>query len=235
MKNESPTLALGPPVKRQGLQQTAYKRIRKGILTGKIAPGVQLKIGELAAALNVSANPVREALRQLEAEGMVCFCPNRRIEVIQLSHEDLEDIYFLLLPLEEMALKRCFKSIRPSHLKELKAYCEQMSDEEIIGSRWIELNWLFHKKIHEISGSPRLAIMLRNLRNNITPYLYISFEDEKRIRQANEEHSELISAFESEDYSSGEQVLRKHLINGQLAISSILNLEKKPLAESGDL
>ena len=225
-------MSLGPPVKRQDLQQTAYKRIRDGILTGKIVPGVQLKIGELASALNVSANPVREALRQLEAEGMVCFNHNRRIKVIQLSSEDLEDIYFLLLPLEEMALKRCFQAIGPSHLNELKTYSDQMSDASISGSKWIELNWLFHKKIHEISSSRRLARILRGLRNNITPYLYLSFENKKRVEEANKEHAILVQAFENKDYSLGEKVLRQHLLNGQSAISSILEKEQMALANT---
>lgn len=232
MKKSSSILSLGPPVKRQDLQQTAYKRIRDGILTGKIVPGVQLKIGELASALNVSANPVREALRQLEAEGMVCFNHNRRIEVIQLSPEDLEDIYFLMVPLEEMALKRCFQAISPGHLNELKIYCDQMSDASISGSKWIELNWLFHKKIHEISGSRRLARILRGLRNNITPYLYLSFEDKKRVEEANEEHAILAQAFENKDYALGEKVLRQHLLNGQSAISSILEKERMALAQT---
>ena len=226
MAKSSALSSLGPPVEKQGLQKTAYERIRKGILTGKIAPGMQLKIGEVATALNVSANPVREALRQLEAEGMVSFGKNRRIEVIQLSPEDLDDIYSLLIPLEIIALERCFKNIKPDNIKDLKTYCHRMNNTEIAGSKWIELNWHFHKKIHEMSASPRLVNMLRSLRNNITPYLYLSLHDKPRIEQANREHDLIIEALETKNRSLGEEVLRVHLSNGHLAISYLLKEQK---------
>lgn len=226
MESSKSTSPLGPPVKQQGLQRTVYKRIRKGILTGAIAPGGQLKIGELAAALNVSANPVREALRHLEAEGMVRFSENRKIEVVQLSPEDLDDIYSIMRPLEEIALEKCIDLIDEQCLAELEIVCQKMSREGLDSSEWMDLNHLFHRTIHQAAGSPRLVGILGRLRDHVTPYLYISFGDPYRIEQANNEHDLLFYALREGDLEQGKQILRAHLTHGCDAIRKLLDDEK---------
>ena len=217
--------ALGPPLEQRGLQRTVYERIRKGILTGAFAPGGQIKIGELAAALDVSANPVREALRQLEAEGMVRFSQNKKIEVFRLSLEDLNDIYSIMVPLEEIALEKCFNLIDGDGVEELKTFCKKMMKEDLSGSEWMELNWMFHRNIHNSSGSPRLAGILKGLRANITPYLHISFGSKVRIYQANLEHQQLLQALEENNIEQGRLILRSHLSHGCAAIGELMEKE----------
>lgn len=227
METSGPTEAWGPPVKKQGLQRTVYQRIRKGILTGAIGPGGQLKIGELAKALNVSANPVREALRQLEAEGMVQFLHNRRIEVVQLSQEDLNDVYSIMIPLEEIALEKCFDLIDDAGIKRLETVCEKMMDPGLHESEWMELNLLFHRTIHQATQSPRLASILKGLRANITPYLYISFGDKGRIKQANIEHNHLVQVLKDGNLAKAKRLLSAHLSHGCTAICKLLTDENE--------
>lgn len=228
MKTSKLTSPLGPPVKQQGLQRTVYQRIRKGILTGAIAPGGQLKIGELATALNVSANPVREALRHLEAEGMVRFSENRKIEVVQLSPEDLNDIYSIMIPLEDIALEKCINLIDEQCFAELEIACQKMMEEGLDSPEWMELNRQFHRTLHQTAGSPRLAGILGRLRDHVTPYLYISFGDPSRIEQANIEHDLLLRALQEGDLERGKQILRAHLNHGCEAIGKLLEDEKRP-------
>lgn len=222
MVQDDSTALLGPPLKKQGLQGVVYERLRKAILEGRIEPGNQIKIGDLAARLNVSANPIREALRQLEAEGMVSFLPNRRIMVNKLSRKDLYDIYSLLIPMEKIALEKCFSALDTSVLKALSIYCEKMSHADINGPQWIEFNNSFHRTIHELSGSPRLQKITRSLRANVAPYFYLVVRDRSRINQANNEHAFLLQALEERDRNKAYKVMRKHLQNGCKAIDKIL-------------
>jgi DNA-binding GntR family transcriptional regulator len=220
-------VSLGPPIKKQPLQKVVYARLREAILTSALEPGCQIKIGELAEGLNVSAVPVREALRQLEAEGMVRFQANRRVVVNDISEADLRDIYSILIPLEQIALEKCLKYLEPSSLKAIKAFHRKMSYPEIAGLDWIELNWLFHHKICELTRSPRLMQMVGSLRTSIRPYFRLVVRDKERIVQANEEHEQLLDALETGDLAEGKRVLRRHLKNGCKAIEHLLRQESK--------
>lgn len=227
MKREPPVMQLGPPVEKTQLQRVVYDRLRHVILTGKTEPGQQLKIGELATSLNVSANPVREALRRLEAEGMVSFRANRRIVVNQLTREDLYDIYSIVIPLEEMSLQRGFKSLQLSKLDELEKVFQQMSQPSISGSKRVELNIIFHSQIHEFTGSPRMVKILEGLHNNIAPYLYLALEDDCRMAQSNHEHGLLLEALKKKDLAGAINILTQHLENGCRTIDRIMQEEKE--------
>lgn len=177
--------------------------------------------------MNVSANPVREALRQLEAEGMVRFSKNRKIEVVRLSPEDLKDIYSLMTPLEELGLEKCFKLIDSDTLEELETLCGEMKRENLSSQEWVTLNHRFHTLLHKATGSPRLAGILGRLRDHVTPYLNISFNDPNRIGQAVLEHDGLVECLKNGDLDKAKKIIRNHLNNGCGAIEILLEEEKK--------
>jgi DNA-binding GntR family transcriptional regulator len=226
MTNEPQVVQLGPPVEKTQLQRIVYDRLRHVILTGRTEPGQQLKIGELATSLNVSANPVREALRRLEAEGMVSFRPDRRIVVNKLTREDLYDVYSLVIPLEKMALQRGFKSLQLSKLEKLEEVFQWMSQPDISGSKRIELNIMFHSQIHEFTGSPRMVKILEGLHNNIAPYLYLALTDDSRMAQSNHEHGLLLEALKNRDLDGAIDILTNHLENGCKVIDRIMQKDR---------
>jgi DNA-binding GntR family transcriptional regulator len=226
MKKKSLSKVLGPPIKKQHLQKTVYKTLRRSILSGKLEPGTQIKIGELARNLSVSANPVREALRQLQVEGMVSFQPNKRIIVNRLTKEDLHEIYSILIPLEQIAVEKCLKSLNSRVLADLEATYKEMLSSKISNSRWIELNWAFHHKIHDLTGSPRLSKMLGSLRTSINPYFQLVMKDGSRRKQGNHEHKLILQALKKKDRSAAKKALRQHLRIGCKAIDNVLEREK---------
>jgi len=214
--------AVGPPITKRSLQNVVYGRLHAAILNGRIKPGTKLNISELAEELNVSAVPVREALRQLEAEGCVSFQPNKKVVINQLSEEELNDIYMVMLPMEELALERCFDKIEDSGYLALQGIIDEMTRIGV-SKEWINLNWRFHTQIHEIAGSPRLLNILKVLRSNIIPYLHLSILDEARTNQANQEHLEIFEALKSQKKEKAKAILHRHLENGQKTISRILS------------
>lgn len=220
-------MSVGSPIKRQSLQKMVYERLRHAILAREIEPGEQLKIGELAASFKVSAIPVREALRQLEAESMITFGPQKRIVVNQLSLEDLHDIYSMLYPLEEMAVKKCFEHLNSRSIDELEKTFLKTTVQELSTSEWLNLNWDFHNKIYELAGSPRLTQVVGSLRTGIRPYLCLSFKDSRRISQANKEHASILKAFKTVDWKTCKKAVRQHLKNGCDAIDALLRQESQ--------
>jgi DNA-binding GntR family transcriptional regulator len=215
-------MILDTPIKKQSLQKMAYQSLRQAILEREIEPGAVIKISKLAEKLNVSTMPVREALRQLEVESMVSFNSNKSIVASRLSRAELHDIYDLRIPLEVMALLKCFDRCDKQALKHLGELNRKMSKKSINGSKWFNLNRVFHLSLFEMSGSPRLCKILQGLWNSTGPYLRIFSESEKAVTRANREHTLILDAFRNGDRAKAKKVLRKHLRNGLWVIESHL-------------
>ena len=219
-------MILETPLKKQSLQNMVYQTIRQAILEREIEPGEHINIRKLAERLSVSTMPVREALRQLEAEGMVSFNSNKRIVASQLSRSELYDIYSIRIPLEEMALLKCFERKDESGLRHLEELQRQMSKPDVTGVEWFNLNRAFHMKLHEMSGSLRLFQILQGLWNSTGPYLRIYSEDKRTVIKGNQEHELILKALRKGDRSGAKRVLREHLRNGLKAIEP--NIASQP-------
>ncbi len=218
-------MVLETPIRKPSLQKMVYETLRHAILQREMAPGEQINMRKLAEGLSVSTMPVREALRQLETEGLVHFHSNKRIIVNRLSREDLHEIYAIRIPLEEMALLRCFDRPDAEGMLALEELHREMSGPQVMGARWFDLNRAFHMKLHDMAGSPRLFQILQGLWNSTGPYLRIFSGDELAVSRANREHEELLAALRSGDRNGGRRVLRRHLLNGLKAVEAHLAQE----------
>jgi DNA-binding GntR family transcriptional regulator len=226
--NNNPAMRLNKPIKKPSLQKMVYETLRQAILEREIEPGGPINIRKLAEKLNVSTMPVREALRHLEAEGMVAFHSNKRIVAQQLSREDLYDIYAIRVPLEQMALLKFFDRKDTNGLRRLKALQRQMEKPGVMGTKWFNLNRAFHLKLYEMSGSQRLFQILQGLWDSTGPYLKIFSEEKQAVARANREHVLILEALREGDRSRAKNILRRHLRNGLKAIEPHLIETEKP-------
>jgi DNA-binding GntR family transcriptional regulator len=215
-------MVLETPIKRKSLQKMVYETVREAILEREIEPGDSINIKRLAEKLGVSNIPVREALRHLEAEGMVNFTSNKRILVSQLSCEDLYDIYSLRIPLEEMALLKCLERIEAGDLHRLESLHKQMSKNGVLGNKWFNLNRSFHMILHESSGSSRLFQILQSLWNSTGPYLRVFSESKSAVDRANLEHARILESLKKSDRSLAKKAIKAHLRNGLKVIEANL-------------
>jgi DNA-binding GntR family transcriptional regulator len=211
---ERKPMILDTPIKKESLQKMVYNALRKAILLREIAPGEPINIKKLAEKLSVSTMPVREALRQLEVEGVVSFKSNKRITLNQLSRKELHEIYELRIPLETMAFLKCFDRCDHAELKQLNELHRRMIKAGLTGVQWFDLNRAFHMKIYEMSGSVRLFQILQGLWNSTGPYLHIFSESEEAVARANQEHASMLEALRTGDRAMAKKVLRQHLNNG---------------------
>lgn len=192
------------------IQQMVTDRIRTAILNGTFKPNERLNQAELAEKLNVSRIPTREALRTLEAEGLVKFYPHRGAVVATIPPEEIEEIYEIRILLETSAAQRAIKRMSDSELQEIREIQEKMFETTELDA-WVGLNDRLHQAIYEPSGWTRLVSVIQMLRNLTTPYVRMYVSDQFDRNAADIEHAEILAALESRDTVGLKAVLRRHL------------------------
>jgi DNA-binding GntR family transcriptional regulator len=165
--------------------------LRSAILQGRLRSGQSLKQDEIAAEFNVSKIPVREALVQLQAEGLVNLIPRRGAVVSKLSYDDIAEIYTIRIALEPIALRQAIPQMTHVDFVQLDAILEHIDHEEDL-TKWAELNWEFHSTLYAPANMPRLIQMIRTLHHNVARYLKLNYLDKGYLAQSQQQHTELL-------------------------------------------
>lgn len=218
-----------PPSHKQ-LHHWVTDQIRAAILAGEISPGEWLRQERLAQQLNVSQMPVREALKQLAAEGLVEHIPYRGVRVIQFSPEDVEDIYAHRSFLEGRAAHAAAHNITAVELIELHAILESM--RENLGPATIkeyrELNRRFHQLMAEASRRDYLIRTLIQLWGAFPAMLLNAFAPTSETPLPGresvdlDEHAAILAALEARDAQAAERLVREHIENSGRQLLSAL-------------
>jgi DNA-binding GntR family transcriptional regulator len=196
------------------LAQQVTERLRHAILAGKLTGGQTLRQEELAAQLGVSRIPVREALRQLEAEGFVVLQPHRGAVVATLSAEEAAEIYDIRAALEMQALRLAVPNLTAQALAQAEAILDKI-DQLVEGekgmARWAELNWQFHAALYAAAARPRLFELIRQLHDNVGRYLRGSLNLGAHAKPAQKQHRALLAACKKRDADAAVAILAQHL------------------------
>ena len=146
--------------------------LRNAILQGRYKANQPLRQDHIAQELGVSKIPLREALVQLKAEGLVSFMPNRGAVVSELSAYEVDEIFTMRIALETKALERAIPNLSSADFIRAKSVLEILEKEKD-RTQWSELNWEFHATLYQASQMPRLLNIIETLHNNVTRYLII--------------------------------------------------------------
>jgi DNA-binding GntR family transcriptional regulator len=197
--------------------ERAYEVIRGGILDGTFPLGARLPEEDLAARAGVSRTPVREALRQLAAEGFVTFAPNRGAQVASWSDDDLDEIFQLRALLESHAAARAARRMDASRLLALHELADGMDEAARRGTpaaldRIAALNNRFHRTILAAADSQRLHAMLDTV--IVVPVVHRTFHHytPAALSRSMHHHRELLAAFEAGDGDWAGTVMRTHVL-----------------------
>jgi DNA-binding GntR family transcriptional regulator len=196
-------------------RQTAYEYVlgvlRRAILNGELSTGSRLVQAELAAMLDVSTTPVREALRDLATEGLVQFDPHRGAIVAELSADDVLDIYEIRMVLEPLAMRQAVPNISEALIARLRKLHESM-EADPQSFDWVDRNRVFHMAVYETAASPRLATIIRNLQDASVMYIGASLQSQPSLRdEANHDHAAILDALEKKDADAAVEALEHHL------------------------
>jgi DNA-binding GntR family transcriptional regulator len=196
-----------------GNQYPIDEILRLAIRRGELRPGSRLVQRTIASLLGVSRIPVREALRQLAAEGLIVFESGQSARVMQLSGEDIDQLYSLRLLIEPAMAEAIIRNHRPSDRIELGNIVQDM--EAATGPRqraqWSDANFRFHDILCRASGLHhyhRIAIQLLTLTETYSRVFVFELagRDESQL-----EHHQMLAALDDGDAQALELLLRKHL------------------------
>jgi len=154
------------------LREEIYQKIRDDITSGNLLPGERLLEDKLAKRFKVSRSPVREALRNLESEGLIEFERNKGITVAKLSIKQVEEIYSLRWLLESYATRLSAEIATRDDVKYLRNLHEKLGKAAKVYDLkgWLENNSLFHNFFAEHSGNNNLAQILDILKRKVYRY-----------------------------------------------------------------
>ncbi len=187
------------------------EQLRTAILKGELKIGQQLKQDQIAAELNVSKIPVREALAQLRKEGLVDIRPNRGAIVSSLTFEEIEEIFEMRLALETVALKKAIPKMTAIDLADAERILHSLDEAQDIPA-WIQLNWEFHKTIYRPSGMLRLLDTVTSLNANVTRYVTLSgWWDLDYLSKPQREHWQILDYCKQKEIGLALNLLELHL------------------------
>jgi DNA-binding GntR family transcriptional regulator len=187
--------------------------LRDEIVRGDYAPGQHLRLEEIAPRFDVSTMPVREALRELEVEGLVSIFPHRGAIVRKLSADELQDIYDVRAVLEEMATRLAVPFLTEETLTELKSIVEQIDDSAGDVAKTVKLNHQFHLTLYAASGRSHLGEIIRILRNRVQHYLHVFIVESElgHNPKSQGEHRAILEACERGDAELAASLIHHHV------------------------
>lgn len=197
--------------------QSAYDRLRGEIRSGALKPGARLTETELAERFSISRTPIREAIRRLEADGLVDHLPRSGAVVRRLEYPEIMELYEMRTVLEGTAARLAARAASPMELEGLKSINDEMALATKDAPLLAILNRQFHARLLDASRNRFLAKSMAAIENAMLITGPTSMGSQDRARRAVEEHAQLLEALNTRDGARAEQVMRAHMEQAQLA------------------
>ena len=200
----------------RSLRIRVFNAIENAILDGEYKDGDSLNELRLSKELGVSRTPVREALMQLELEGLVRNVPNKGAVVVGVTEQDIHDIYEIRIRIEGLAARLCAENITDElraleQIVDLQEFYLLKNDTEQI---W-KLDSDFHKIIYDASRSRPLRFTLSNFHNYIKKARDISVQTEGRAEKTVAEHRAILDAIKEHNGALAEKLTADHISNAE--------------------
>src|ERR1700734_3384226 len=211
---------IGGPVRGERIADVVARRLAQAILSGQLPPGSRLREETLASNFSVSRTPIREALIVLAASGLAHLEPNRGATVLQLTADDVSEVYHLRAVLESESAALASRRITPEVAGLLVKICDRMSELRTApASEQLAADTDFHYTIAEASGSPRLLALIRQV--SAIPEAYrsgIPYTSDD-MAEAERQHREVAEAIRRRRHAEARRLMRTHVgWAGELAV-----------------
>ena len=216
------------PIKRATLAGMTLEALRDRILRGHYPEGEPLRQDAIAVELGVSRIPVREALRQLEAEGLVTFNPHRGAVVSTLSIQEITELFELRAEIESELLRRAIPNLSArDHAKvdEVLDEYERALEGGDIGV-WGQLNWEFHKRLYEPSGREFTLGIVAKLHQHSDRYLRMQLVLTHAEMRARDEHRAIAAAVRKGNAKLAVKLMRDHILGAGRALVSFVEKQR---------
>ncbi len=209
--------------------QVVVEAIREKILTGAIKAGEPLRQAALAEELNVSRIPIREALLQLEAEGLVEFEAHKGATATKLSSEQVTELFELRALLECELLRLAIPRLTEAELAQSEQLLQQMHDayqHEASSGNWSELNTRFHLSLYRAANRQLTYEIVQNLNSNSDRYIRVHLMLAGGVKKSEPEHAKLLQLCRKRDADAACQLLRDHILHAAAEIIALVRKQE---------
>ena len=204
--------------------ELVHDTLRRAILGGALPGGTRLIQADIASQLSVSTTPVREALRDLAAEGLVVFRAHIGAVVRELDVAELAELYDIRKSLEPLSIRRAAARVTPGELARAQALADAM-ENEADPAAWAGLNRQFHASLEDVAHAPFIRSVLKGVQDIAAIYLTHSLILRPHlISTGNEQHRGLLAALRRRDPDTAAALLVAHL---DCALQAILESQAK--------
>jgi len=208
------------PRQRQGTApETVAAALRAEILSGATQPGTLLRQEDLAARFAMSRIPVRDALRLLEAEGLVTIATNRGAQVVELSRDEVAEIYHLRILLECSCISLAVPRMSEADLQRIER-AGKRAEIDAATADWNDGDWAFHEALYRPSRHDRQIGMIRSLRMTSDLYAAAHRELPKERKRWVADHRTIVSACRAKETDRAVAALTSHLTAAQALVLS---------------
>jgi len=226
----SSSIVKSAAIPRQSLVSAVAERLRDQIIRGELREGQQLRQDAIAAQFQVSRIPVREALRHLQAEGLITIIANRGAVVSALSPEEIRESFEIRAVLECHILRHAVPNLTDHDLKKaeeiLKRY-EQVVEADLDISSWGQWNWQFHSALYAPAKRPVLISLLRSLNNNCDRYTRLHLLVTRDLHQAGHAHRALLETCKTRQPDKACEALWHHIMDAGEYLSDFIQSQRE--------
>lgn len=207
--------------------------LKERFMNHEFAESEIIRQERLAKEYNVSLSPVREALIQLEAEGLVTSVRHRGYQIAALSIENLQELYELRTLIEVALLAHAIPKLQESDLtaaRKLHETMEKISQGGKQPASWSKINWEFHCSLYRPAGRTQLLAVTENAHVKVTRYIHMERKMEHTVdlERSVKEHAALLASCESRDARKATEILSSHLAGASRDLAEFLNQHEQP-------
>ena len=204
--------------------EVVYDLLHRAIIRGDFKPGERLVIDDIASNLGVSSIPVREALRQLEADGFVEIAPYVGATVTEISADSVFEIFALLETMEAICARLACRCMSEADIEKLADLVQQMDNSMDDPENWSKLNKAFHLQIGDYAHTMLIQEMMRKVLDHWDRLRVYYMKDVLglRVEMAQAEHRQIMAAFHNRDADEVERLMRIHNQNALAAYNNYL-------------
>lgn len=215
---------LKPLTEQHSLQERTYQSLRAALLDGQYLPGSRIYEAAVAQALGVSRNPVREAVRRLQQDGLLEVRPHHGIYVATIPADEIEDIYRIRGALEATAAALAAERMTDAQIEDLRAILVDQEDaaahaeplpHEPVSAVQADR---FHHAIHVGAKSPRLLVLLEQIYAQVTHFRKLTLRVPGRAAVSAAGHAAIFEAIQGRDIEGADRQMRVHIDDARQAL-----------------
>jgi DNA-binding GntR family transcriptional regulator len=216
-------MAVAETVEARSQSEEAYLRIRDRIVSLDMPPGSVVNEARLRENLNIGRTPIREALQRLARENLVKSVPHRGTFVTDVNITDLARITEVRVVLEAHAARLAAEKLASTDREAIEDLLAVVERRSVTDQRELmQLDQKIHQLVYRATRNPFLEATLERYLNLSLRLWYLVLDREIRLREAVDEHVELLKAILSGDGDLAEQIMRRHVTGFELEIRKVL-------------